>query len=421
MSVGARRLAGVVGASAAAVAGALLVANATAVAPAAGLTFSVKVPPAGSLSWLFVRLEGTLGPGAKLPAQVDLRQLAAVENAAALPTGLAVYAAVRVGRSGSRIAIRELIVVLNPRTAKIRKTASATQAAPQAGTVQVDEFPQSPKDLIALGSRIKWGLEVREGYDFDRWAALILSALDPAGAPAALESPDPLIPPSPSLVAGITPADLGSWEDGHAFGWKVNGSSAKAAAVFNDVDAITSEIRRLVNPTDEERAFIEASLKAETARLAEAASLPPGALDLTPPASSGTAAAGTASTPSSGKGSSGASTSTTPSTTGTASGANPALMVVYNEAGFEGDPCFPGGRFKVSWQIHGARPGAKLVVALTGPNLNQHDTLTLTENGVASASYAISGSGTWRSQIVSVDGQTPSGDLSNEATENPCP
>jgi hypothetical protein len=107
MSLGPRWALWVVRLMAVALAAAVLAVASTAAAPAKGLAFAVKIPPAGSVSWLFVRLQGTLKPGATPPMRLDLRQLAAVKNAAALPKGLAVYAAARVGRSGSTIAIRE--------------------------------------------------------------------------------------------------------------------------------------------------------------------------------------------------------------------------------------------------------------------------------------------------------------------------
>jgi hypothetical protein len=382
MAASSRRAPGVVGLVVAALAAAVLTVTATAAAPRNGLTFAVKVPPAGSVSWLLVRLVGTLKPGATLPAHLDLRQLAKVENAAALPRGLAVYGAARVGRSGSTIAIRELLVVLNPRSSGKRKTATAEQEQSPARTVKVMDA------LDDLGYRIRTRIE---------WEELEAEPLvsgplgrgrnHPAGAPSDLESPDSVIASTPSLVAGVTPAELGSWEDGHAFGWKVTGSPAgsiNGAAVVNDLDATIREIIDLIgNPTDE--AVIEGAVDSDTAKLARDAALPPGSLELAPPASA----------------------------------AASKIVVVDDVAGFQGSLCTGGGKLELSWVIHGAQPGAKLVIAMTGPGIPSHATITVGANGAAAASYPISGSGTWTDKVVSVGGQKPSGAIADHA-KNTC-
>ena len=393
MSVSSRRGRGVVGLVATAFAAVVLAVSANAAAPVNGLTFAVKVPPAGSVSWLFVRLDGTLKPGATLPAHLDLRQLGEVANAAALPKGLAVYAAARVGRSGSTIAIRELLVVLNPRSAVTRKKASAEQE--RSPTVTVKE-PSSGSALDMFGALLRWQQEKSQASE----PVLRPTKLLLADEPDILESPDPIIASTPLSVAGVTLADLGSWEDGHAFGWKVKGSpagSTNAAAVVNDLDATVTEFIRLVNnPTDYEKAFIEATIEADTARLARDAALPTGSLELAPPASATTPAAGAA-------------------TTG---GGAAKIVVVDDKASFGGVVCAPGGgSLELSWLIHGAQPGATLVVAMTGPGVPPEVRTTVGANGAASAVVPVTGSGTWTDTLISVGGKKPSGATNDHAQE----
>ena len=95
-------------------------------------------------------------------------------------------------------------------------------------------------------------------------------------------------------------------------------------------------------------------------------------------------------------------------------------MIVNNVAAVEGMPCISGGTLRLEWVIHGARPGAKLVVAMTGPRLPTREVFTLDATGAASASYPISGSGAWTTKVVSIDGQTPTGSSIENQTTNTC-
>jgi len=96
------------------------------------------------------------------------------------------------------------------------------------------------------------------------------------------------------------------------------------------------------------------------------------------------------------------------------------VVIVSNKDAFLNNisPCQTGATLELSWTVDGAPSGAPVVVQMSGPDLPaQPQTFMIGADGTFGQDYSISGSGTWTTDVLTINGQpAPTDNAHNSAT-----
>jgi hypothetical protein len=235
--------------------------------PAGAARLKIPLPAAGGLTLAVVTVHGKVH---HLPKRFDLRKLFHLRKKKSLPSSTAIYAGARLTRSGEDVTLRLGLFVFYPRPSSQVATRVTTTGWPLRGELEAQTTPPDVLgDIVeALFSR-SHHLDIESDTD-----SAILSVTDMQnlfGANAALaKALQSFEDPGGPNVQAL--GNLGSYDDGHAYGWKVPGSRAgadNAPAVVGDFIAIVNNI---------ESNLTQGDFDAEVSKLETDAGFPAGSL-----------------------------------------------------------------------------------------------------------------------------------------------